>query len=148
MTTHRDNAAEENRIRVLLDGWVNAIRVKDLSGVMSAYAPDALAFDLAPPLQHSADSYRRGLEAWFPTFVGEIGYEMRDLSVTVGGDVAYSHSLNRISGKRNNGEQTDVWVRATVCLRKIGGKWKIAHEHVSVPFYMDGSFRAAVDLRP
>ena len=46
MTTNRDNAAEENRIRALLDGWVNAIRVKDLSGVMSAYAPDALAFDL------------------------------------------------------------------------------------------------------
>jgi len=24
----------------------------------------------------------------------------------------------------------------------------VAHEHVSVPFYMDGSNRAAVDLRP
>jgi hypothetical protein len=25
---------------------------------------------------------------------------------------------------------------------------KIAHEHESVPFYMDGSFKAAVDLTP
>jgi len=24
----------------------------------------------------------------------------------------------------------------------------VAHEHVSVPFYMDGSNRAAVDLKP
>ena len=30
----------------------------------------------------------------------------------------------------------------------LAGTWKIAHEHTSVPFYMDGSFRAAVDLEP
>jgi PhnB protein len=39
-------------------------------------------------------------------------------------------------------------VRATVGLRKIDGKWSIVHEHLSVPFYMDGSYRAAVDLKP
>jgi ketosteroid isomerase-like protein len=32
--------------------------------------------------------------------------------------------------------------------RKIDGKWAIAHEHSSVPFYMDGSYKAAVDLKP
>jgi PhnB protein len=26
--------------------------------------------------------------------------------------------------------------------------WKIAHLHQSVPMYMDGSLRAAVDLKP
>jgi ketosteroid isomerase-like protein len=36
----------------------------------------------------------------------------------------------------------------TACYRKINGKWLIAHEHVSVPFYMDGSYKAAIDLRP
>lgn len=148
MKAHQDSAADESRIRALLEGWVNAIRAKDLAGAMSAYAPDTLVFDLAPPLQHGIEAYRQGLEAWFSTFVGPIGYEMRDLSLAVGGDIAFSHSLNRISGKRSGGEQTDVWVRATVCFRKIDGKWKVAHEHVSVPFYMDGSYRAAVDLRP
>jgi len=39
-------------------------------------------------------------------------------------------------------------VRATVCYRKTDGKWMVAHEHVSVPFCMDGSNRAAVDLKP
>src|ERR671914_998089 len=66
-----------------------------------------------------------------------IGYEIRDLSITTGDDVAFSHSLNRISGTRTNGEETDVWVRATVGFRKIDGKWRVAHEHVSVPFHMD-----------
>jgi ketosteroid isomerase-like protein len=36
----------------------------------------------------------------------------------------------------------------TVCLRKLDGTWRITHEHNSTPFYMDGSFRAALDLQP
>ena len=38
--------------------------------------------------------------------------------------------------------------RLTLCFRKIAGSWMVAHEHSSVPFYMDGSFRAAIDLKP
>jgi ketosteroid isomerase-like protein len=33
-----------------------------------------------------------------------------------------------------NGQKLDVWVRWTACYRKIGGKWKVTHEHISVPF--------------
>jgi hypothetical protein len=29
-----------------------------------------------------------------------------------------------------------------------GGSWRIVHEHNSTPFYLDGSLRAALDLRP
>lgn len=39
-----------------------------------------------------------------------------------------------------------LWVRVTAGLRKIKGRWIVVHEHVSTPFYMDGSLRAAVDL--
>jgi ketosteroid isomerase-like protein len=83
-----------------------------------------------------------------PTFEGPIGFEIRDLAITTGDDVAFSHSLNRISGKRTDGQTTDVWVRSTVCFRKVDGEWMVVHEHASVPFYMDGSFRASVDLKP
>lgn len=41
-----------------------------------------------------------------------------------------------------------MWVRATTCWRKVDGRWRVVHEHVSVPFYMDGSEKAAVDLKP
>ena len=62
--------------------------------------------------------------------------------------MTFCHSLNRISGQRTNSEDTDIWVRETIGLRKIDGRWLITHEHESVPFYMDGSNRAAVDLKP
>ncbi|HVH07431.1 MAG TPA: nuclear transport factor 2 family protein, partial [Myxococcota bacterium] len=49
---------------------------------------------------------------------------------------------------RTEGPRTDVWVRATFGFRKLDGAWILTHEHRSVPFYMDGSERAATDLEP
>ena len=147
--TKNDKAIDEAHIRQLADNWAKAIRAKDINAIMSHYTPDILVFDLAPPLQYvGIDAYRKNFEEWFSSFQGPIGYEIRDLSISPGDDVAFGHSLNRISGKRTSGEETDVWLRATVCYRKIDGKWRVAHEHVSVPFYMDGSYKAAVDLKP
>lgn len=148
-----DNATaartDETEIRALIQSWTEALRAKDVARVVSHYTPDLLAFDLAPPLAgRGTEPYRRGLETWFPTWRGGIGLEITDLKIRIGGDVAWSTSLNHLTGTRTNGEATDVWVRATVGFVKSGGRWRVAHEHVSVPFYMDGSYRAAVDLKP
>jgi ketosteroid isomerase-like protein len=40
-----------------------------------------------------------------------------------------------------------MWVRFTVCLRKIDGHWMVTHEHASVPFDVETG-RASVDLAP
>jgi uncharacterized protein (TIGR02246 family) len=149
MTPQSSNPNDEAQIRTLIEGWAKAISAKDVNAVMSHCAADIVTFDLAPPLQTTgADALEKSLEAWFPTFRGPVGYEIRELCITTGEDVAFCCSLNRISGARSDGTETDVWVRATVGLRKIDGKWLIVHAHESVPFYMDGSYRAAVDLEP
>ena len=58
--------------------------------------------DVASLEYPSVNTYRRNLEDWFSTFTGRIGYETRDLSITAGGDVALSHSLNRITGTQGS----------------------------------------------
>jgi len=144
-----NTARSEAQIRELMNDWAHAVRSKDVNALMSHYAPDIMVFDLAPPLQYKgAEAYRKNLELWFPTFRGSIGLELRDLNIAASDDIAFCHSFNRITGIRTDDERTDVWARATVCCRKIDGKWRIVHEHQSVPFYMDGSYRAAVDLMP
>jgi PhnB protein len=149
MARESGEASDEARIRALVDDWAKAIRAKDVNAAMRHYAADVVAFDLAPPLQYTGvDALRASLTAWVPTFRGPVGCEIRGLHVTAGGDVAFCRSLNRISGTRTDGEATDVWVRATLGLRRIDGAWKVTHEHASVPFYMDGSYRAAVNLKP
>jgi uncharacterized protein (TIGR02246 family) len=135
MEAKKNKSADEAQIRQLIDGWAKALRAKDVNGVISIYAADVLTFDIVPPLQYlGADAYRKNYEEWFASWQGPIGYEIRDLSITAGDGVVFSHSLNRIHGKRTNGEDTDVWVRVTAGFRKIDGKWLITHEHVSVPF--------------
>ena len=149
MTPENSRAANEARIRERLEDWAKAVRAKDIERVISHYAPDILLFDLAPPLQYrGADSCRKNWAEWFPTFQGEVGYEIRELSITSSDDVAFCHSLNRIHGTRTDGEQTDVWVRATVGFRKMNGRWTITHEHYSVPFYMEPPYKASIDLKP
>jgi ketosteroid isomerase-like protein len=149
MARDESRTADEAQIRQLIERWEHAIHNKNVEAAVAHYARDILLYDLAPPLVHrGVDVYKEELADWFATFQGPIGFEVHDRSITEGGGVAFATSLNHISGKRTSGEQTDVWVRATIGFAKKDGAWKATHEHFSVPFYMDGSDKAAVDLKP
>jgi ketosteroid isomerase-like protein len=118
------------RIAKLLE----AVRMADLEGVMSIYAPDVATFDIVAPLQKiGADEKRDNWKDVFATYQRPLGYEIRDLKIAVGGEVAFAHSLNRISGTLRNGSEIGQWLRWTACFRKLGGDWRIVHDHVSVP---------------
>jgi ketosteroid isomerase-like protein len=110
-----------------------------------------VTFTLAPPLRHTAPEIHDAdqLRSWFAGFDGPIGYEIRDLTVTAGEDVAFCHSLNRLSATPVGAPAGfDLWFRSTVGLRKSDGSWRITHEHQSTPFYMEQPFQAAIDLQP
>jgi len=143
----KTKATDETQIRKVIDDWADALRNKDANGVLSHHAPRLVHFSLAPPLLSTA-SDAKDLNEWFATWQGPIGYEIHALNVTVGNDVAFSHSLNRMHGIKTNGTKSDLWFRETLGFQKVDDEWKIAHEHESVPFYMDGSYKAAVDLKP
>ena len=149
MAHRNDRAGNEAQIRQLIGDRTEAIRAKDVDAAMASYAPDLLLFDLAPPLQYRVAAVnRKSLKEWFASFQGPVGYEIRDLTVAASDEVAFGHGLSHMSGTRTDGTETDVWVRTTLCLRRIDGKWMITHEHVSVPFEMTPPFRASLGLKP
>ena len=74
--------------------------------------------------------------------------QVRDLEVRVGGDVAFTTSLESMGAPPDAPQQFTLWYRCTLGLRRVDGSWRIAHEHTSTPFLMDGSNRAALDLQP
>jgi uncharacterized protein (TIGR02246 family) len=138
----------EAAIRELIDGSVRAICAKDIDGLMSVYAPELVAFDIVPPLQYEgAGAFRKVWQGLFELFQDPIQYEIRDLSVTAGDDVAFSHSFNRLTGTMKTGSTSAVWVRSTVCFRKTNGTWRIVHVQVSVPVDL-ASGKALLDLKP
>ncbi|MFF7813457.1 YybH family protein [Streptomyces sp. NPDC007945] len=125
----------ESEIRALLASRADAQQSKDIDRLMSFYAPDAVYYDVVPPLRFTGtEEIRRNFLRWFDGYVGGISLETHDLTLTAGGDTAFAHMLHRDSGERKGGLQGSIWVRESVCLRKAGdGTWSITHEHVSIP---------------
>ena len=148
MINENSRAADEARIRELTEERVGAIRDKDLDALMSHHAPDVVMFDALDPLRYvGSESVRERAGQWLSWYQGPVGYEVRDLSVAAGDGAAFCHYLYRVTGTMTNGREVDMWVRSTVCFRKVDGAWAVAHEHTSVPFDAE-SGKASVGLKP
>jgi len=148
MMSTKSKAIDETQIRVLIDTRIQAVRTKDITMALSNIAPNVLSFDVVNPLQYvGLDASRKRMQEWFASFQGPIGYEMGELSITTGDDMAFCHSLNHVSATKTDGQKLDMWWRATVCYCKIDDTWMVTHEHNSVPFDVQ-SGKASLDLKP
>jgi uncharacterized protein YndB with AHSA1/START domain/ketosteroid isomerase-like protein len=141
------DAADQVAIRAIFGDRTNAMFGKVVDLALKHFAADAVSYDLAPPLQHNGAD-RAALQSWFDTWDGPIGWALGELAVEVGGDIAFAYGLGHMMGTKKNGEKADLWTRVTVCFARRNGEWRITHQHTSVPFLMDGSYKAAIDLKP
>ncbi len=146
MATQRE--VSEGEIRRQIDKVVEGIGAKDLDGLKRLYAADVVSFDVEPPLQHVGVAAKmKNWEKAF-TFFRDVSYEVRDLAVTTGDDVAFGHCFGRLSGTLTDGTATDgMWVRGTFCFQKIEGNWLIVHDQASVPFDIVTG-KGVTDLKP
>jgi PhnB protein len=137
-------------IRALIEARADAMRRKDAAAAIALLADDIVAFEMVPPLALPAAAARNeaGMAAWFDSWDGPITVEIRDLVIHAGGDIAFSHSLNRLAGTRIGGAKTDVWMRSTLGFRRTPNGWRIVHGHTSVPFDPADGFKARLDLKP
>src|SRR4051812_6578218 len=104
MTTERE--VDEAEIRRQIDGIVDGIGAKDLDALRRIYAPDVVSFDVEPPLQHVGIEAKMANWARAFAFFEQVSYEVRDLALTVGDEVAFGHCFGRLSGTLGNGAAT------------------------------------------
>jgi ketosteroid isomerase-like protein len=137
-------------IRALVAERCAAMRERDAARAVALLADDIVAFEMAPPhsLGPGAARDEAALAAWLGAWDGPVGIEIEDLHVEASGEIGWCRSLNRLHGRLKDGRAVDMWMRSTLGLRRIDGAWKIAHGHTSVPIRMDGSYRAAIELKP
>jgi ketosteroid isomerase-like protein len=129
----REDVDDTDEIRHRIEHLVEAIRGMDLDGLRACFGSDIVSFDVGPRQQDVGVEAK--LSNWQQAFAAlqpPITYEIRDLAVTVGKDVAFAHGINRLGGTLN-GSPFGPWVRWTAGLRKIDGCWLIVHDQVSVP---------------
>lgn len=141
---------DQAAIRQLVADRTTAMRTGDAETICRPYTPDAVVFSLAPPLVQPPDGTRdvARMTAWFQEKGGSVWSEVRDLQVIVDGDLALCTSLESMGAPPDSPQPFTLWYRSTLALRRLHGQWRIIHEHASTPFHMDGSFRAATELRP
>jgi uncharacterized protein (TIGR02246 family) len=126
---------DEEQIRTLIQRWADAVHVGDLDTVLSDHADDIVMFDVPPPENgvRGRDAYR---DVWPPFFEWQAmgaSFEIVELDVTVGEDVAYAWALLRCGTPEELSADPTNRLRLTIGLRKEGGRWVVAHEHHSFP---------------
>jgi uncharacterized protein (TIGR02246 family) len=139
---------DEAGIRQWMDLWTKAVQARDVNAIAALYAPDVVAYDVVPPLQYVGwDAYRKDYEWFLAQYKGPLEVEVRDVHVSVQGDLAFARGLERWSGTLANGEKSSIWMRFTSVFRKSNGKWLDIHDHASVPVDF-ATGKAKMDLNP
>jgi ketosteroid isomerase-like protein len=125
----------EAELRLIIEAWAAATRLNQKNDILKNHAEDLVIFDVLPPMKYeSTAAYRRSWDKWQPETQGDVIFELEDLVITGGQDVAFAYGFIRCGGTMPDGQSFNDLVRATFCFRKIDGHWKIQHQHVSKPY--------------
>ena len=127
--------SDESDIRALIDRWARAVHEGDLDAVLADHAEDIVMFDVPPPEDgvRGIDSYR---ETWPPFFEWQrrgASFEIVELDVTAGDDVAFANALLRCGTQDELEDDPANRLRLTIGLKKVDGSWIVTHEHHSFP---------------
>jgi len=130
-----DPTHDETRIRNLIERWTRGVHEGDLDGVLAGHADGIVMFDVPPP-----DDGVRGIDAYrdtWPSFFewqrqGAV-FDLVELDVTAGEDVAFAWALLRCGTPEELAREPGRRLRLTIGLRKEDGRWTVAHEHHSFP---------------
>ena len=132
--------ADVAAIKALYAHFAAAFNAKDVDAIMKVYVPNdsLVVFDVVPPRQYVGDkAYRKDWQDFFAMFKGPAKIETTDLSITADGTLGFGHSIQHVTGTDTKDQPIDLTVRVTDGYRKIGGKWLVVHEHVSIPVDLD-----------
>lgn len=125
--------SDETAIRELILRWAEAVHIGDLETVLADHDRDIVMFDVPPPYDgvRGIDAYR---ESWPPFFEWQrqgAVFEIVELDVTAGVDVAFAYALLRCGKPAEFATNPDNRLRMTIGLRKRDGRWVVTHEHHS-----------------
>jgi len=126
----------EAQIKALIEGWADAVRRHDLSGILAHHEQDIVMFDVPPPLQsRGMDEYKKTWDLFFRYHKPSQAFDIEELAITAGKDVAFGVAIMRCGSGTLSGppEESGFLFRLTIGLRHIDGDWRITHEHHSVP---------------
>jgi uncharacterized protein (TIGR02246 family) len=131
----RETASQDEiAIRALIERWVAAVRAENREEIRAEHHPEILMFDVPPPfLSQGLDAYMATWELFFSRAERAASFGLRDVKVTAGNDVGFATATGRCADFDSAGKQEQLQFRLTMGFRKVAGRWRIVHEHHSLP---------------
>jgi uncharacterized protein (TIGR02246 family) len=125
---------DEAEIRALIERWAKAVREEDRAAIRADHDAQILMFDVPPPfLSRGLDAYMATWETFFSAAEKPVAFAFHDVEVSCGEDVGFATAVGRCVNIDGEGKREPLEFRLTMGLRKIGGRWRVMHEHHSLP---------------
>ncbi|WBB78609.1 SgcJ/EcaC family oxidoreductase [Micromonospora sp. WMMD882] len=142
-------ADSERELRELHRRWFDSTAAKDLDGLMAPIADDIVSYEHEQPLQYvGVDAVREVCQAGLDASgAGTVTWQVPDLTILVGDDLAVAWGLNHIRVSPADGGTFEAWSRGTRVFQRRDGQWLMTHQHLSHP-YDPATGTAVTDLRP
>jgi ketosteroid isomerase-like protein/uncharacterized protein YndB with AHSA1/START domain len=125
---------DEADIRTLIERWAKAVREENRAGIRADHDPAMLMFDVPPPfLSRGVDAYMATWETFFSSAEKPVAFAFHDVQVTCSQDVGFATAIGRCVNIDTNGKHEPLEFRLTMGLCKTDGRWRVMHEHHSLP---------------
>ena len=119
--------------RDLIRRWAEAVHTGDLETVLADHGDDIVMFDVPPPHDglRGIAAYRDSWPGFFDWQASGGSFEIVELDVTEGQDVAFAWALLRCNTAEALAKTPEQRLRLTVGLVRRDGRWVVTHEHHS-----------------
>ena len=129
MTLPRNNLALVAALVVTLK--LHAAEADPAEYIQRKFEIDAALLSYVPA--EGIEAYKKTWDLFFSWSRDPVVFDVSEMNVTAGNDVAFVTALMRCAGTEAGGERIALDFRLTIGLRKIGGQWVVMHEHHSIP---------------
>ena len=123
-------AGEE--IKAFLHSWAEVLCQLNIEKIAECCAADVSFFDASCQMQ-GLMSYQKMWEFYSDYFREGLKVFRREVVIHTDEHLAFVHCYSMVDQMSGVPTPGNSWCRSSMGLRKAKGKWRIVHQHVSVP---------------
>ena len=132
--TRLQSTPDQSAISDLIERWSKGVRDQDRAAIRQDHDADILMFDVPPPFQsRGIDEYMATWDTFFSFAEKPVRFDFTNIEITAGPEVAFATAVGHCVTIGRDGRREPLDFRLTMGLRKIDGRWRVMHEHHSLP---------------
>ncbi len=112
--------------------WDHAICRMNIEEIIQLCEKDVTLFDVGSQLE-GVMAYQEMWERYRPYFHDNIRVYRRESKVYAQPNLAFLRCYSKVDKIEIEQDNQVPWCRTTLCFEKLDGKWKVVHQHISMP---------------